>query len=182
VVSEEDKMGHRLSSTAALSFSDCRVPKGNRCAGGTRVITYDHDSAVAAIAIGIARTAYEAALDFAKTRVVMGKPIIKYQMLQSKFADMWIGLETARCLIWRTAVYADQHAVMDMKLARAVKVYCTETANRVVNDALQVFGGAGYMKNTPVEKCYRDVRVTTIYEGTNEALRLSLANLIESGQ
>lgn len=181
VLGEEDKMGHRLSSTATLVFSDARVPADNLIKGGTRTITYDHDSAVAAIAVGIARSAYEASLDFARTRVVMDKPILKYQMIQSKFADMWIGLEAARCLIWRTATYADTHPVMDMKLARAVKIFCTETATKGVSDALQVFGGAGYIKGTLIEKCFRDVRVTMIYEGTNEALRLSLADMIDSG-
>ncbi len=181
VVGEEDKMGHRLSSTASLSYSDVRVPARNMLTGGKRTVTYDHDSAVAAIAIGIARSAYEAAVEFARTRIVLERPIIQYQLIQNKIADMFTGLEAARALIWRTASYSDTHDVMDVKLARAVKIFATETATKVVNDALQIFGGAGYTKATPVEKAYRDVRVTTIYEGTNEALRISLAKLIEAG-
>ncbi|MCX8126594.1 MAG: acyl-CoA dehydrogenase, partial [Dehalococcoidia bacterium] len=173
-----------LSSTAALSYDNVRVPDRNRLPAlpkAKRPITYDHDSAVAAIAIGIARSAYEAAVEFARTRVVLGKPIIQYQLIQNKIANMFTGLEAARALTWRTASYSDTHDLMDVKLARAVKIFATETAMNVVNDALQIFGGAGYTKATPVEKAYRDIRVTTIYEGTNEALRISLANLIEAG-
>jgi alkylation response protein AidB-like acyl-CoA dehydrogenase len=181
VVGEEDKMGHRLSSTVSLSYSDVRVPRRNSLSGGVRTITYDHDSAVGAIAIGIARSAYEAAVDYARTRLVMERPIIQYQLIQNKIADMFTGLEAARALVFRTASYSDSHPVMDVKLARAVKIFATETAMKIVYDALQIFGGAGYTKATAVEKAYRDIRVSTIYEGTNEALRISLAKLVEAG-
>jgi len=180
-VSEEDKMGLRLSSTAELSFSDARVPARNHLQAGVRTITYDHDAAIATVALGIARSAYEAALEFAQTRIVLDKPIIKYQLIQTKIADMWMALEASRCLIWRVATYADTHPEIDMKLARAVKVFVTDAAIKVVDSALQVFGGLGYMKDTVVEKCYRDVRAMPIVEGTNEVLRLSLANFIDAG-
>ena len=186
MTTEEDKMGQRLSNTQSITFDNARVPKehavgpgGRAIAGGSRVVTYEHDCAVAAISIGCARAAYEEAVEWARQRVVMGSPIIKYQMIQSKIADMYIGLESARSFAFRAAAYSDSHKVMDLKLARGVKVFATETANRVVNDALQILGGMGYCKGTMVEKCYRDQRVTTIYEGTNEAQRISIANLIE---
>jgi len=154
---------------------------GRGIVGGSRVVTYEHDSAVAIMAVGCARAAYEEALGWARQRAVLGKPIIQYQMIQAKIADMFIGLEAARTLAYRVAGYSDSHAQMDLKLGRTVKVFATETANRVTNDALQVLGGIGYCKGTVTEKCYRDLRVTTIYEGTNEAQRISLSRMIELG-
>jgi hypothetical protein len=185
---EEDKMGQRLSNTQSLTFDNVRVPQdyavgagGRPIAGGARRVTYEHDSAIAAISIGCARAAYEEALAWARQREVLGRPIIKYQLIQAKIADMYIGLEAARSLAFRAASHSDTHAVMDLKLARAAKVFASETANRVVYDALQVLGGVGYCKGTLTEKCYRDQRVTTIYEGTNEAQRISISRLVEAG-
>jgi len=184
---EEDKMGHRLSSTRALTFDNVRVPKANAIgssgramSGGKRRTPYDHDTAIAAISVGCARAAYEEALAWARSREVLGRPLIKNQLIQAKLADMYIGLEAARSFMYRTAAYSDTHEQMDVKLSRAVKVFASETANRVVSDALQVLGGLGYCKGTFTEKCYRDVRVTTIYEGTNEAQRISIAQLIDA--
>jgi len=184
---EEDKMGHRLSSTRALTFDNVRVPKANAIgsggramSGGKRRTPYDHDTAIAAISVGCARAAYEEALAWARSREVLGRPLIKNQLIQAKLADMYIGLEAARSFMYRTAAYSDTHEQMDVKLSRAVKVFASETANRVVSDALQVLGGLGYCKGTVAEKCYRDVRVTTIYEGTNEAQRISIAQLIDA--
>lgn len=188
MTTEEDKMGQRLSNTQSITFDNARVPKANAVGaggrgivGGSRVVTYEHDSAVAIMAVGCARAAYEEALGWARQRTVLGKPIIQYQMIQAKIADMFIGLEAARTLAYRVAAYSDTHAQMDLKLGRTVKVFATETANRVTNDALQVLGGMGYCKGTLTEKCYRDQRVTTIYEGTNEAQRISLSRMIELG-
>lgn len=181
LVGEENKMGQRLINTQALKFDNIRVPDADRLQGTPRrQVTYEHDSAIAAIAIGCARSAYEAALDYAKKRVILGKPVIKYELIQAKIADMYIGLEAARSLMYRTAGYSDTHPMADQKLARAVKVFASETANKIVSEALQVFGGSGYSKGTVVEKAYRDVRVTTIYEGTNEVQRISLAQMIEA--
>ena len=184
---EEDKMGHRLSSTRALTFDNVRVPRANGIGAGGRAISggrrrtaYDHDTAIAAIAVGCARSAYEEALAWAKTREVLGRPLIRHQLVQAKLADMFIGLEAARSFMYRTAAYSDTHDSMDVRLSRAVKVFATETANRVTSDALQVLGGVGYCKGSVTEKCYRDQRVTPIYEGTNEAQRISIAQLIES--
>ena len=185
---EEDKMGQRLSNTQSLTLDNVRVPKenaigagGRGISGGKRVVTYEHDSAIAAISIGCARTAYEEAVSWAKQREVLGKPIIQYQMIQSKIADMFIGLEAARAFAWRTANFSDTHDEMDVKLSRAVKVFASETANRVTDTALQVLGGMGYCKGTFTEKHYRDQRVTTIYEGTNESQRISISRMIEAG-
>jgi alkylation response protein AidB-like acyl-CoA dehydrogenase len=181
LVGDENKMGQRLSNTQALKFDNVKVPDVNRLQGPFRPqVSYEHDSAIAAIAIGCARSAYEAAVEYAKKRLIIGKPITRFQLIQGKLADMYIGLEAARSLMYRTASYADSHPMMDQKLARAVKIFASETANKVVNDALQVFGGSGYSKGTVVEKAYRDARVTMIYEGTNEVLRVSLAQLIEA--
>ncbi len=188
MTTEEDKMGQRLSNTQSITFDNARVPKSNAVggggrgiAGGSRIVTYEHDSAVAIMAVGCARAAYEEALGWARQRAVLGKPIIQYQMIQAKIADMFIGLEAARTLAYRVAGYSDSHAQMDLKLGRTVKVFATETANQVTSDALQVLGGMGYCKGTVTEKCYRDQRVTTIYEGTNEAQRISLSRMIELG-
>ncbi|MEI6666683.1 MAG: acyl-CoA dehydrogenase family protein [Acidobacteriota bacterium] len=182
---EEDKMGHRLSSTRALTFENVRVPKmngigsgGRAISGGKRRSNYDHDTAIAAIAVGCARAAYEEALEWARQREVLGRPLIEHQTIQAKIADMFIGLEAARSFMYRVAAYSDTHDQMDVKLSRAVKVFASETANRVTSDALQVLGGVGYCKGSVTEKCYRDQRVTQIYEGTNEAQRISIAQLI----
>ncbi|MDO8835993.1 MAG: acyl-CoA dehydrogenase family protein [Vicinamibacterales bacterium] len=184
---EEDKMGHRLSSTRSLIFDNVRVPKANAIgsggramSGGKRRTPYDHDTAIAAIAVGCARAAYEEAVAWAKTREVLGQPLIRHQLIQAKIADMYIGLEAARSFMYRTAAYSDTHDQMDVRLSRAVKVFASETANRVTSDALQVLGGMGYCKGSVTEKCFRDQRVTPIYEGTNEAQRISIAQLIES--
>lgn len=184
---EEDKMGHRLSSTRALSFADVRVPRshgigrgGRAISGGRRRTTYDHDTAIAAIAVGCARAAYEEALAWARQREVLGRRLIEHQLIQAKLADMYIGLEAARSFMYRTAAYSDTHEQMDVKLSRAVKVFATETANRVTSDALQVLGGIGYCKGSFTEKCYRDQRVTPIYEGTNEAQRVSISQLLDA--
>jgi alkylation response protein AidB-like acyl-CoA dehydrogenase len=180
-------MGHRLSSTRSLLFDNVRVPRvngigsgGRAISGGRRRTTYDHDTAIAAISVGCARAAYEEALAWAKTREVLGRPLIKHQLIQAKIADMYIGLEAARSFMYRTAGYSDTHDQMDVRLSRAVKVFASEMGNRVVNDAVQILGGMGYCKGSVSEKCYRDQRVTPIYEGTNEAQRLSIAQLIEA--
>lgn len=184
---EEDKMGHRLSSTRSLILDNVRVPRSNgigaggrAMSGGRRRTPYDHDTAIAAIAVGCARAAYEEALAWARQREVLGKPLIRHQAIQAKIADMYIGLEAARSFMYRTAAYSDTHEPMDVRLSRAVKVFATETASRVTNDALQVLGGMGYCKGSITEKCYRDQRVTPIYEGTNEAQRISISQLIEA--
>ncbi len=185
---EEDKMGHRLSSTQAFTLDHVRVPKenaigtgGRAISGGKRRTPYDHDTAIAAIAVGCARAAYEEALAWARAREVLGRPLIRHQMIQAKIADMYIGLEAARSFMYRTAAYSDTHDQMDVRLSRAVKVFATETANQVTSTALQVLGGLGYCKGSITEKCYRDQRVTPIYEGTNEAQRISISQLIEAG-
>lgn len=180
-------MGHRLSSTRALLLDNVRVPKmnaigsgGRAMSGGKRRTPYDHDTAIAAISVGCARAAYEEALAWAKSREVLGRPLIKHQLIQAKIADMYIGLEAARSFMYRTAAYSDTHDQMDVRLSRAVKVFASETANRVTSDALQVLGGMGYCKGSITEKCFRDQRVTPIYEGTNEAQRISIAQLIDA--
>ncbi len=182
---EEDKMGHRLSSTRALTLDNVRVPKhhgigagGRAISGGKRRTPYDHDTAIAAISVGCARAAYEEALAWAKDRQVLGRPLLQHQLIQAKLADMFIGLEAARSFMYRVAAYSDTHEQMDVKLSRAVKVFASETAVAVVNDAVQVLGGLGYCKGSVAEKCYRDIRVTPIYEGTNEAQRISISQLI----
>lgn len=184
----ENKMGHRLASTHSLTLDNVRVPKshgigagGRAISGGQRRTPYDHDTAIAAISVGCARAAYEEALAWAKDREVLGRPLLKYQLIQAKLADMFIGLEAARSFMYRVAAYSDTHEQMDVKLSRAVKVFASETAVAIVNDAVQVLGGLGYCKGSVAEKCYRDVRVTPIYEGTNEAQRISISQLLHAG-
>jgi len=180
IMGEENKMGMRTSSTHSIKFDNLRVPDADRLMGGVRQVNYEHDSAIAAMSIGCARSAYEAALEYSKKRVILGKSISKYELIQAKLSDMYIGLEAARSLMYRAAGYASTHPTMDYRLGRAVKIFASETAQKVVFDALQIFGGAGYSKGMVVEKAHRDIRIATIFEGANEVLRVSLAQLLEA--
>jgi alkylation response protein AidB-like acyl-CoA dehydrogenase len=177
----EDKMGQRASNTAEIFFEDCRVPVENILGkpGLGFVIamkTFDRTrSSVGAAAVGIARAAMEYAIAYAKTRRQFGKPIALYQMTQAKIADMAMDIQAARHLVWHAAWLSDQAKPCSRESAMA-KCFATDVAMRVTTEAVQIFGGYGYMRDYPVEKLMRDAKLLQIYEGTNEIQRLIIAN------
>jgi len=177
----EDKMGHRASNTAELFFEDVRVPAENligkeRQGFVIAMKTFDHTrSSVGAAAVGIARAALEYAVEYAKTRCQFGKPIALHQMTQAKIADMATDIQAARHLVWHAAWLSDQGKPCGKESAMA-KCFATDVAMRVTTEAIQIFGGYGYMKDYPVEKLMRDAKLLQIYEGTNEIQRLVIAH------
>lgn len=177
----EDKMGHRASNTAELFFEDCRVPAGNLLGKERQgfiiaMKTFDKTrSSVGAAAVGIARAALEYAVAYAKTRLQFGKALALYQMTQSKIADMATEIQAARHLVWHAAWLSDQGLPCGKESAMA-KCFATDVAMRVTTEAVQIFGGYGYMKDYPVEKLMRDAKLLQIYEGTNEIQRLVIAH------
>ena len=178
-----DKMGIRSSSTAELIFNDVKVPKENllgKEGEGFKIAMATLDGGrigIAAQALGIAQGAYESALDYSKERVQFGKPIAAQQSLAFKLADMATKLRCARFLIYSAAELKEHHAPYGMESAMA-KMYASDIALEVTNDALQIHGGAGFMKGMEVERAYRDAKITTIYEGTNEIQRVVIASHI----
>lgn len=174
---KEKKMGIRASSTTELIFKDCRIPK-DRIIGrqGTGFITVMKtlDSSrpgIAALAVGLAQGALDAAASYAKQRVQFGKPIIAFQAVQHMLADMAIGIEAARSLTYGAAKHIDSHPKDMSKASSMCKVFATDMAMKVTTDAVQVMGGYGYMCEYPVEKMMRDAKILQIYEGTNQIQR-----------
>ena len=135
---------------------------------------------IAAQALGIARAAYEAALDYAQERQSFGKVIAKHQAIQFKLADMATEIDAARLLVWRAALMKDKGEKYGQASAMA-KLYASEMSQRVTNQALQVYGGYGYCKDYPAERHLRDARITEIYEGTSEIQRIVIARGVLSG-
>ena len=178
-----DKMGIRSSSTAELIFNDVKVPKENllgKEGEGFKIAMATLDGGrigIASQALGIAQGAYEAAVEYAKERVQFGKPIGFQQGLSFKIADMATKLRCARLLIYSAAELKEHHEPYGMESAMA-KQYASDIALEVTNDALQIFGGTGYLKGMDVERMYRDAKITTIYEGTNEIQRVVIASHI----
>ena len=178
-----DKMGIRSSSTAELIFNDVIVPKEHllgKEGEGFKIAMATLDGGrigIAAQALGIAQGAYEAAVDYAKERVQFGKPIGFQQAIGFKLADMATKLRCARLLVYSAADLKEAHVPYGMESAMA-KQYASDIALEVTNDALQIFGGTGYLKGMDVERMYRDAKITTIYEGTNEIQRVVIASHI----
>ena len=175
-----DKMGIRSSSTAELIFNDVKVPKENllgKEGQGFKIAMATLDGGrigIAAQALGIAQGAFDQAVDYAKERVQFGKPIGFQQAISFKIADMATKLRTARFLVYSSAELKEHHEPYGMESAMA-KQYASDIALEVTNDALQIFGGTGYLKGMEVERMYRDAKITTIYEGTNEIQRVVIA-------
>lgn len=175
-----DKMGIRSSSTAELIFNDVKVPKENllgKEGQGFKIAMATLDGGrigIAAQALGIAQGAFDQAVDYAKERVQFGKPIGFQQAISFKIADMATKLRTARFLVYSSAELKEHHEPFGMESAMA-KQYTSDIALEVTNDALQIFGGTGYLKGMEVERMYRDAKITTIYEGTNEIQRVVIA-------
>ena len=176
-----DKMGIRSSTTAELIFDNVEVPAENLLGEegqGFKIAMATLDGGrigVAAQALGIAQGAYENALAYAKERVQFGKPVGFQQGVSFKLADMATKLRCARFLVYSAAEQKEAHVPYGMEAAMA-KMYASDIALEVTNDALQIHGGAGFMKGMEVERAYRDAKITTIYEGTNEIQRVVIAS------
>jgi len=183
---KENKMGIRASATRELVFQDCRVPKANLLGkeGMGFIIamkTLDMSRpGVAAQALGIAAGALDEAVKYSRERRQFGKPICSFQGVQFMLADMATQVEAARALIYQAARYIDGGAKDIGKISAMCKLMASDTAMRVTTDAVQIFGGYGYMREYPVEKMMRDAKITQIYEGTNQIQREVIAlNLIK---
>ena len=176
-----DKMGIRSSSTAELIFDNVEVPRENllgKEGDGFKIAMSTLDGGrigIAAQALGIAQGAYDAAVAYSKERIQFGKPIGFQQAISFKIADMATKLRCARFLVYSAAELKEAHAPYGMESAMA-KMYASDIALEVTNDALQIHGGAGFMKGMEVERAYRDAKITTIYEGTNEIQRVVIAS------
>ncbi|HJX11893.1 MAG TPA: acyl-CoA dehydrogenase family protein [Dehalococcoidales bacterium] len=176
----ENKMGLRGLSSVELIFQDCYLPEGNRLGGegqGLRIALDALDVSrvtVGAEAVGISRAAFEAALKYAKERRQFGQPIAGFQAIQWMLADMATQIDAARLLTWRAAFLADRPRPY-IKEAAMAKVFASEVAGFVTGKALQIHGGYGYMKDYPVERYFRDAKITEIYEGTSEIMRMTIA-------
>lgn len=175
-----NKMGIRSSATAELVFNNVKVPKGNllgKEGEGFKIAMSTLDGGrigIAAQALGIAQGAYENALEYSKERIQFGKPICQQQAISFKLADMATKLRAARLLIYSAAELKENHERYGMEAAMA-KQYASDVCLEIVNDALQIFGGSGYLKGMEVERAYRDAKICTIYEGTNEIQRIVIA-------
>ena len=177
---KENKLGMRVSDTAELVMEDCRVPDANvlgkigygfidamKILDGGRI-------SIGALAVGIARGAYEAARDYSKQRQAFGQPISSFQAIQFMLADMATEIEAARLLCHRAATVKDQGEKVTQYSAMA-KLYASEVAVRATEKGVQIFGGYGFIKEFPAEKYYRDVKLCTIGEGTSEIQRVVIA-------
>ena len=174
---KEDKMGIRASSTCELIFEDCKVPKENLLGkeGHGFIIamkTLDKSRpGVAAQALGIAQGALDLAVHYARERHQFGQPIVSFQAIQHMLADMATEIEAARALIYAVARYIDSGGVNVGKVSAMTKVFASDVAMKVATNAVQIFGGYGYMKEYPIEKYMRDAKITQIYEGTSQIQR-----------
>jgi butyryl-CoA dehydrogenase len=191
----DDKLGIRGAPSAQMFLTDCAVPKEALLGTegeGFKLAMSALDAGrigIAAQALGIARAAFEAATRYATERKTFGQPIAQHQAIQFKLADMNTDIDAARLLIWKAAVAKDRAAkrtASDPALrftteAAMAKVFASEVANRVAKEAIQVFGGYGYLGDFPVERHYRDAKITEIYEGTSEIQRLVIATQILKG-
>ncbi|MGH3083229.1 MAG: acyl-CoA dehydrogenase family protein [Gaiellaceae bacterium] len=178
-----DKMGQRATDTSALAFQDVRVPIENRLGEegeGFKIAMKTLDftrPGTAAGAVGVAQAAYDYAVEYAKTRVQFGQPIAMNQGVSFLVADMATEIEAARLLVWQAAWLADQGKRATLQSSFA-KRFSADTAMKVTTDAVQIFGGYGYIKEYPVEKLMRDAKLFQIYEGTSQIQRLVIAREI----
>jgi len=177
---KENKLGMRCSPTGEVLFTDCRLPASQLCGkqgegfvDSLRILDGGRIS-IAALAVGIAQGAYEAALKYSKHRKQFGRFISEFQAIQNKLADMATEIDAARLLTLRAAWLKDNGRSVNKESAMA-KLYSSEAAVRAANEALQIHGGYGFIKDYPVEKFYRDVKLCTIGEGTSEIQRLVIA-------
>ncbi len=180
VIRKEEKMGIRASDTAQLAFDNVRVPASQllgKVGDGFRIAMSTLDGGrigIASQALGISAAAYEAALEYSKQREQFGRPISAFQAIQWKIADMATRLDAARLLTCRAAHAKDQGGRYSEEAAMA-KLFASEASHFITNEAVQIFGGNGYSKEYPVERHFRDAKITEIYEGTSEAQRMVIA-------
>jgi alkylation response protein AidB-like acyl-CoA dehydrogenase len=183
----EKKLGIKASGTAELIMEDCRLPKDNllgQVGQGFYIAMNTLDGGrigIAAQALGIARAALEAATEYSKTRIQFGQPISKLQAIQWMIADMATELDAARLLTLRAAFLKDQKQRYEKEAAMA-KLYASEAASRITTKAIQIHGGYGYIQEYNVERHFRDARITEIYEGTSEIMRLVISSNILKGR
>ena len=174
---KENNLGQRASDTRAVNFQDVKVPAANRIGeegDGWRaaMAAFDHSRpVVASAAVGLAQSAYDHAVAYAKERKTFGVPIYKHQSIGFMIADMAVAIQAARLLVWESAWTIDQ-GKRNTKQAAFAKLFAADTAVKVATDAVQVFGGNGFNKEYPVEKLYRDAKIYQIYEGTSQIQRL----------
>jgi butyryl-CoA dehydrogenase len=179
----EEKLGQHASDTAQIVFENCRVPAAaliGEEGAGYRIALSGLEGGrigIAAQSVGMARAAFEAALKYARERIAFGVPIFDHQAVQFRLADMATQLEAARQLIHHAAQLKDAGQPC-LKQAAMAKLYASEMAERVCSDAIQIFGGYGYVNDFPVERIYRDVRVCQIYEGTSDIQRILIARAL----
>ncbi len=181
-----DKMGQRASNQVEVHYENAEVPAENilgREGMGFIIAMKTLDqtrAAVAAGGVGVARAAFEIALEYAKTRIQFGKPIIANQAISFMLADMAKKIEASRLLTWQAAWMTD-NKIKNSKQSAIAKTFATDTAMEVTTDAVQILGGNGYSKDYLVEKCMRDAKLLQIYEGTNQIQRLVIAKEIQQG-
>ena len=180
---KEDKLGMRASETTELIFTDCKVPVenvigkvGDGFVQSLKVLDGGRIS-IAALSLGIAQGAYEAALQYSQERHQFNQPISNFQGIAFKLADMATEIEAASLLTYRSAVMKDQGLNVNRESAMA-KLYASEVAVRTANEGVQIFGGYGYTKDYPAEKYYRDAKLCTIGEGTSEIQKLVIARVL----
>jgi butyryl-CoA dehydrogenase len=179
----EDKLGQRASDTAQIVFENCRVPAANllgREGVGYRIALANLEAGrigIAAQSVGMARSAFDAALAYARERTSFGKPIIEHQAVSFRLADMATEIEIARQMVWHAASLRDAGQPC-LKEASMAKLFASEMAERVCSAAIQIHGGYGYVADFPVERIYRDVRVCQIYEGTSDIQRLVIGRAL----
>ncbi len=185
---KERKMGIRASATRELIFEDCLIPEENiigRVGVGFAMAMRLFDRSrpgIGAQAVGLAQGALEAAVDYAKRRIQFGQPIVSFQAVQHMLASMATDVEAARALVYSVARTIDG-GVRNFGMESAMsKVFASDVAMRVTTDAVQIFGGVGYMRDYPVEKMMRDAKITQIYEGTNQVLRNVIASGLRKGK
>ncbi|MBI2485789.1 MAG: acyl-CoA dehydrogenase [Deltaproteobacteria bacterium] len=178
---KEDKLGIKASGTSQLIFEGCRVPVQNRLGEegeGFKIAMHTLDAGrigIGAQAVGIAQAAFEEAVRYSKERESFGMQISKFQAIQFMLADMATQIEAARLLVWQAVIMQDRKMKFSKQAAMA-KVFASETAMWVTTKAIQIHGGYGYTTEYPVERHFRDAKITEIYEGTSEIQRIVIAN------
>ena len=176
----EEKLGQRASDTAQIALEDCAVPASNllgKEGEGYRIALYNLEAGrigIGAQAVGMARSAFDAAIAYARERAAFGKPIVDHQAVAFRLADMATEIEVARQMVWHAAQLRDL-GLPCLREASMAKLFASEMAERVVSAALQVHGGYGYVSDFPIERIYRDVRVCQIYERTSDIQRMVIA-------
>ena len=180
----ENKMGFRASHTAELILDDVGVPQSNllgKEGAGFKIAVKGLDLARiltgGAISVGVARAAYEVALQYSKERIQFGKPIFENQVISFMLADMATLIEVSRLLVWKAAYLMDKNLPFTKEAAMG-KVFSSDAAMKITTDAVQILGGYGYMKDFPVEKYMRDAKLLQIYDGTNQIQRVVISNLL----